>query len=223
MAVQNNIRVLIVDDHPLFRQGLRQVIVSDSRFEWAGEAENADAALKLTQEAKPDVIVLDVNLPRVSGLELAEVLRAKKCKATLVILTMLKDEQVFNRAMNLGVKGFVLKENAADEIVKCIVSVADGEPYVSPSLTSFLLRRRDRAEALAAHTPTLSDLTTAERRVLKAIAQKKTTKEIASELFISPRTVESHRSNISTKLSLKGANSLLHFALENRDALDHLV
>jgi DNA-binding NarL/FixJ family response regulator len=136
---------------------------------------------------------------------------------------MLKDEHVFNQAMNLGVKGFVLKENAAGEILNCMASVAAGEPYVSPSLTSLLLRRRNRAETLAARTPTLEDLTTAERRILKAIAQKKTTKDIASELFISPRTVESHRANISTKLALKGSNSLLQFALEHRDALEHLV
>ena len=102
-----------MDDHPLFRQGLRQVIASDSRFELAGEADGADAALKLAQETRPDIIVLDVNLPRMSGLELAGVLRAKKCPAGLVVLTMLKDEPVFNQAMNLGVKGFVLKENAA--------------------------------------------------------------------------------------------------------------
>ena len=81
----------------------------------------------------------------------------------------------------------------------------------------------NRAETLATHTPTLTDLTTAERRILKAIAQKKTTREIASELFVSPRTVESHRANISTKLCIKGANSLLQFALEHRDALEHLV
>jgi DNA-binding NarL/FixJ family response regulator len=223
MAAQSKTRVLIVDDHPLFRQGLRQVIDSDPRFELAGEAEDADAALKLVQEKKPDILVLDVNLPRMSGLDLAEILRTKKCQAGIVVLTMLKDEQVFNQAMNLGVKGFVLKENAVSEIVNCIVSVAAGAPYVSPSLTNLLLRRRNRAEALAARTPTLSDLTTAERRVLKAVAQKKTTKEIASELFISPRTVESHRANISSKLSLKGANSLLQFALEHRDALEHLV
>lgn len=223
MAEQCPISVLIVDDHPLFRQGLRQVIASDSRFGLAGEADSADTALKLAQEKKPDVIVLDVNLPRMSGLELASVLRAKKSSAGLVVLTMLKDEQVFNQAMNLGVKGFVLKENAAGEILNCIASVAAGDPYVSPSLTSLLLRRRNRAESLAARTPTLEDLTTAERRILKAISQKKTTKEIASELFISPRTVESHRSNISAKLSLKGSNSLLQFALEHRDALEHLV
>ena len=223
MAKQSLISVLIVDDHPLFRQGLRQVISSDSRFELAGEAENADAALKLVQETKPDIIVLDVNLPKVSGLELASVLRSKKCPAGLVVLTMLKDEQVFNQAMNIGVKGFVLKENAAGEILNCMASVAAGDPYVSPSLSGLLLRRRNRAETLATKTPTLEDLTTAERRILKAIAQKKTTKEIASELFISPRTVESHRANISTKLALKGSNSLLQFALEHRDALEHLV
>jgi len=223
MAKQSHISVLIVDDHPLFRQGLRQVIASDSRFELAGEADTADAALKLAQEIKPEIIVLDVNLPKMSGLELAGVLRSKKCPAGLVVLTMLKDEQVFNQAMNVGVKGFVLKENAAGEILNCMASVAAGDPYVSPSLTGLLLRRRNRAETLAARTPTLEDLTTAERRILKAIAQKKTTKDIASELFISPRTVESHRANISTKLALKGSNSLLQFALEHRDALEHLV
>jgi DNA-binding NarL/FixJ family response regulator len=223
MASRSKIRVLILDDHPLVRQGLHQVIASDPRLEMAGETDNAEAALKLAQEVKPDVIVLDVNLPGMSGLELAAILQTKKCKAGLVVLTMLKDEQVFNQAMNLGVKGFVLKENAVGEILNCIASVANGDPYMSPSLSGFLLKRRNRAETLATHTPTLTDLTTAERRILKAIAQKKTTREIASELFVSPRTVESHRANISTKLCIKGANSLLQFALEHRDALEHLV
>jgi len=223
MAGRSKISVLIVDDHPLFRQGLRQVILSDSRFELAGEADDAEAAISLSQEKKPDIIVLDVNLPKMSGLELAAVLKSKKCQAGLVVLTMLKDERIFNQAMNVGVTGFVLKENAAGEILNCMARVAEGEPYVSPSLSGFLLRRRNRAESLAVKTPTLNDLTTAERRILKAIAQKKTTREIASELFISPRTVESHRANISAKLALKGSNSLLQFALEHRDALEHLV
>lgn len=217
------IKVVIVDDHPLFREGLRQVIASDSRFELVGEAEDGEAALSLIARVKPDVAVLDVGLPRLSGLEVAERLRGGKNHTGLVVLTMLKDEHAFNQAMNLAVKGYVLKENAAGEILNCIASVAAGEPYVSPSLTAFLLRRRSRAESLATRTPKIEDLTTAERRILKAIAQKRTTKEIAAELFISPRTVESHRANISTKLQLKGPNSLLQFAVEHRDELNQLV
>ena len=212
-----------MDDHPLFRQGLRQVIQSDPRFELAGESDDGEAALQLIQQVKPDVAVLDVNLPRMSGLEVAMILQTKKLKVGLVVLTMLKDEQAFNQAMNLDIKGYVLKENAAEEILNCIASVAEGNPYVSPSLTSYLLRRRNRAEALATRTPSLEDLTTAERRILKGIAQKKTTKEIAAELFISPRTVETHRANISSKLMLKGPNSLLQFAVEHRDALKQLT
>jgi DNA-binding NarL/FixJ family response regulator len=202
---------------------LRQVILSDSRFELSGESADGEDALQLIQKTKPDVAVLDVNLPHMSGLEVASVLQAKGSKAGLVILTMLKDEQAFNQAMNLGIKGYVLKENAAEEILNCIASVADGDAYVSPSLTGFLLRRRNRTDTLAGKTPGLDDLTTAERRVLKAIAQKKTSKAIAAELFISPRTVESHRANISAKLSLKGPNSLLQFAVEHRDALNQLT
>jgi DNA-binding NarL/FixJ family response regulator len=222
-SMQERIRVVIIDDHPLFRQGLRQVILSDPRFELVGETDNGESAIQMIERFKPDVAVLDINLPGVSGLQVANLLRARKNKTGLVVLTMLKDEQAFNQAMNLGIKGYVLKENAAGEILNCMASVAAGEPFVSPSLTSFLLRRRNRVETLASRTPSLDDLTTAERRVLKAIAQKKTTKEIAAELFISPRTVESHRANISTKLQLKGPNSLLQFAVEHRDALNQLV
>jgi|SRR5688572_10014225 len=223
MDPEEKIRVVIVDDHPLFRQGLRQAIASDDRFELAGEADRGQAALDLIQQHKPALAVLDVNLPDMTGLEVASVLKTKKSRTHLVILTMFKDEQAFNKAMNLGIKGYVLKENAASEILNCLATVAEGEAYVSPSLTSFLLRRRGRAETLNAHQPGLDDLTVAERRILKRIAEKKTTKEIAAELFISPRTVESHRANICDKLALTGSNCLFQFAIENRDALNHLA
>ncbi len=216
------IQVVIVDDHPLFRQGLRQAVESDSRFEVVGEAANGPAALEMITKLHPDVAVLDVNLPGMSGLDVASALRAKKSKTKLAVLTMLKDEQAFNKAMNLGIQGYVLKENLGVEILNCIAAVSRNQAYVSPSLSDFLLRRRSQADMLASHKPGLDDLTIAEKRILKRVASGKTNKEIGAELFISPRTVESHRANICEKLELTGTNRLLQFALENRDALNQL-
>lgn len=217
--MSERIKVLIVDDHPLFRQGLRQVIEADSRFQLVGEAGDGAAALQLIQEKKPDIAVLDVNLPKFSGLEVTRQLQEKRVPTRVIILTMYKEEETFNRALDLGVKGFVLKENAVEDILNSLVTVAGGEHYLSPSISSYLVRRRGRAEELAARKPGLDDLTKAERRVLKLIAEKKTSKEIGAELFISPRTVEAHRANISSKLDLRGSHSLLQFALENRASL----
>lgn len=212
-------KVLIVDDHPLFRSGLRQVIVSDSRFELVGEAGDGEAALKFILEKKPDVAVLDVNLPIFSGLDIARRLQGKKNPTRLIILTMHKEEAMINRALDFGVGGFVLKENAADDILEAVAAVAAGQHYLSPSVSGFLVSRRRRAESLASQKPGLDDLTKAERRILKLVAEKKTSKEIAAELYISPRTVEAHRANISAKLELSGSHSLLQFALENRSSL----
>jgi DNA-binding NarL/FixJ family response regulator len=213
------INVVIVDDHPLFRQGMRQVVESDARFALVGEAGDGMAALKLIEQTKPAVAVLDVSLPELSGLEVARKLQAKRSATRVVILTMHSDEETFNRAMDLGVRGFVLKDNAVQDILRCITAVAAGEHYLSPSISAYLVHRRGRAESLAARQPGLDDLTKAERRVLKLISEKKTTRVIAAELFVSPRTIEAHRANISGKLKLQGSHSLLQFALENRTAL----
>lgn len=222
MPTASKIRVVIVDDHPLFRHGLAQAIADATHLVICGEAGTGEDGLKLILAQKPDVAVLDLNLPGLNGLEIVSELKAKKNKTPVVILTMVKEQQAFNKALNLGVSGYVLKENAAAEIINCITAVAAGDAYVSPSLTAFMLQRRSNAEALARKQPGLDDLTTAERRILKRIADGKTTREIASEFFISPRTVDTHRSNICEKLQLSGSNRLLQFALQNRDALNQL-
>lgn len=217
--MKDRVRVIIVDDHPLFRAGLRQVIAADSRFELIAETEDGNAALELIQKQKPEVAVIDINLPGLSGLEIARRLHFLRGPTRLIILTMHKEEETVNRALDFGVSGFVLKENAEEEILKALVAVSGGAHYLSPTISGYLVRRRQQAQTLAAQKPGIDSLTKAELRILRLISQKKTSREIATELFISPRTVEAHRANISAKLGLHGSHSLLQFALENRSAL----
>ncbi|MES1196336.1 MAG: response regulator transcription factor [Steroidobacter sp.] len=216
------IRTFVVDDHPMFRQGLRQAIESDRRFEVIGEAADGSMAIKEILKLTPDLAVLDINLPGANGIEIADALRAAQSGTRLVFLTMLQDEAAFNHAMSLGVHGYLLKDSGVVDIINCLLSVAAGNVYVSPTLSSFLLKRHHKSIALAEHAPGLDELTTAERRILKRIAEKKSTKQIAAEFNVSPRTVETHRYNICNKLELKGNNSLLQFAIEHRDALSAL-
>jgi DNA-binding NarL/FixJ family response regulator len=219
VIVNARIKVLIVDDHPLFRSGLRQVIEADPGLELAGEAGDGVTALQRILERKPDVAVLDVDLPGQSGLDVARAIHERKIPTRVIILTMHQEEELINQALDFGVNGFVLKENAVGNILDAIEAVAAGEHYLSPEVSGHLVRRHNRAEALAGQKPGLDDLTKAERRILRLIAEKKTSREIAAELFISPRTVEAHRANISAKLELRGSHSLLLFALENRSSL----
>ena len=217
--MSEKIKVLIVDDHPLFRQGLRQVVEADSRFDLVAEAGDGETALRSIQDKSPDVAVLDVDLPRLSGLEVARALQGRGLPTRVIILTMYKEEEIFNRALDFGVMGFVLKENAVEDILNSVVAVAAGKHYLSSTISGYLLRRLGRAEELATKKPGLNDLTKAERRILKLIAEKKTSWEIAMELSISQRTVDAHRAHISAKLDLHGNHSLLQFALENRTAV----
>jgi DNA-binding NarL/FixJ family response regulator len=207
-----------VDDHPLFCNGLRQVIQGDPRFELVGEAADGEAAWLAIQEMKPDVAILDVNLPKLTGLEVAARIQKKRLSTRVIILTMFKEEDLINRALDLGVNGFVLKDNAVTDIVNAISTAAEGGHYLSPAVSGFLVNRRNRATALTLRKPGLEDLTKAECRILRLVAENKTSRAIAAELGISPRTVEAHRANICTKLNLHGSHSLLQFALENRSS-----
>ena len=203
------IRIMIADDHPIFRQGLRQVIEGDPRLKIVAEAEDGEQTLERLPGSGADVLVLDVDMPIKDGFDVARAIRTQRLPVAVIFLTMHKDERFFNAALDLGVKGYVLKDSAVTEIVGSIRAVAAGQEYVSPALTSFLLNRSRRAAALVAEQPGLEQLTPTERRILKLIAEYKTSKEIADELFLSSRTVEHHRANICEKLELKGTHALL--------------
>jgi DNA-binding NarL/FixJ family response regulator len=213
------IRVLIADDHPIFRQGLRLVVEAQRDFTVIAEAADGAQALARLADGDVSVAVLDVTMPVRDGFAVAREVRARRLATVLVFLTMHKDEHYLNAALDLGVRGYVLKDNATTEIVDCIRAVAGGHEYVSPTLSSILIRRGTRAADLSARKPALAQLTAAERRILKLIADGLTSREIASQLGIGVRTVEHHRNNVATKLDLHGSHALTKFAIRHQSEL----
>lgn len=213
------IRVVIADDHPIFSRGLRQILSGEPAFELVAEAQDGEAALQQIEIQRPDVAVLDIDMPKKDGFDVVRAMEERKLSSAIVFLTMHKDEEIFNGAMNLGVRGYVLKESAFSELVESIKAVAAGRHFVSPSLSTYLLNRRKRQDALIEQRPGLSDLTAAERRVLQLISAGMSTIDIAHELCLSIRTVENHRAHICGRLGLQGRDALLRFALTRKSQL----
>jgi DNA-binding NarL/FixJ family response regulator len=208
------VKLLIVDDHPVFRRGLREVIEENPRFRVVGEACDGEVAMRMIADLKPSIAVVDIDMPRLSGLELVRALQKMNAPVATVFLTMYDEEDMFNAAMDLGVKAYVVKESAADDILAALERVEQGETFISPSVSEMGKRRTDRVHELLLSKPQIENLTSAERRILKLIAEDRTSKEIADLLKISAKTVENHRLNICHKLNLHGSHSLLKFAFE---------
>ena len=218
--MNNNVKhtILLADDHPLLLKGLCEIIEDEENFEIIGQAQNGEQALLLIEKNNPDIAVLDIDMPKLTGLELAEKISGKKMNTKIVFLTMHNKESIFNKAMNLGAYGYLMKDSALVEISDALSAVASGKKFISKSLTDLLINRTTNQPIDNLETR-IDVLTATELKILKLISKQKSTKEIAEELSISSRTVETHRSNICTKLELTGSNSLLKFALENKDLL----
>lgn len=209
-------RIIIADDHPIFRSGLRSLIEAEPAFTVAGEAVDGSAALELITRELPDVAILDFNMPELNGFEVLERLQRLKLGVVPVMLTMHNDEAMFEKAFALGVRGYVLKDGAGVEIVNCLQAVTRGQVYTSAAVTTYLFKRSSPRGAASGG---LGSLTPAERKVLGMIGEYKTSREIAEELFVSIRTVENHRNNICSKLDLQGSHALMKFAIANRGDL----
>jgi DNA-binding NarL/FixJ family response regulator len=217
--MKNKVRVILADDHPIFMNGLQQIIEEDENIEIAGTAMNGEKALEIIYELKPDIAVLDIEMPKMTGLEVLRAMNETKSKTKVVFLTVYESEDMFDEAMELGTSGYVLKDCAVNDIVECIHKVNDGNYYISPTISNFVVTRRERMKKFDSDNPSIENLTKTELNILRMIADGLTSKDIADELFISFKTVENHRSNISNKLGLKGAHSLLKFALNNKSTL----
>ncbi|MCZ7557014.1 MAG: response regulator transcription factor [Bacteroidia bacterium] len=212
--------VIIADDHPIFRKGLRDVIENSARFRVLGEASDGASALALIMEEIPDVAILDIEMPGMSGIDILRKVSEAGLHVSSLILTMYDDEDMFNEAMDAGAMGYILKDSAILEIVKGLSKVARGEIFVSAAMTSAALRGKTEAHPQLRKRLGLHLLTPAEKRVLQLIAEDKTTKEISETLSVSPRTVDNHRAHICSKLKITGVYALIKFAVRYKALLD---
>ena len=216
--MDEKIRILVADDHPIVRKGLRFSIEEDPGLKVVGEAADGQAALDLIRKLRPQIAVLDIDMPKLDGLAVAREMARQKLDTKIIFLTFHADEDLFRSAMELGSRGYILKDSASQEIVAGVRAVASGRPYISSAITEKLLHPRKPPMAQDGIT---ANLTPTERRIMRLIADGKTSKEIGAELSIHYRTVENHRTNICRKLNLEGegANALLRFALQHKSSL----
>ncbi|MBI4658944.1 MAG: response regulator transcription factor [Verrucomicrobia bacterium] len=207
------IRIVVAEDHPIFRKGLVEVIESKPENQVVQQVADGPSLLRALQECKPDLAIVDVDLPGMNGFEVARQLKRENLGVRLIFLTMHKGEDAFNEAMDLGASGFVIKDSAPEGILTAIEMAANNRHYLSPEIAEYLFSRAERGRSV---TQQLAGLTPAERRVLKFVSEFKSSKEIAGILRVSTRTIENHRANLSAKLGLQGSQSLVKFAYQNR-------
>jgi DNA-binding NarL/FixJ family response regulator len=214
--MKSEIRILIADDHPLIREGLRRIIEKDSGLEIVAEAEDGQTAFALVQTMKPDIAVLDIEMPKMSGLDVARELKEKKLLLKIIFLTVSREEKNFDEAFDVGAKGYVLKDCSATDLIDAIRRVAKGQHYLSPAVSDYLVKRKYQTNELVEKK---SELTQTERRILKLIADGNSSHEIANTLCVAYSTIETHRHNICTKLDIHTHNALLKFALLHKPEL----
>ena len=212
----DKISLLIADDHPLFRAGVKQTIEKLEPAE-IYEAEDGDKALQIIREIEPDVAVIDLRMPGKTGLDILSELYNSGVTTKIILLTMHKNVNYFYKAVSLGVKGYLLKETAVQDLVEAVKTVHSGGTFISSRLKALIESGKTDEYQNKLLIDSVNSLTSSERQIMKLLSEWKTNCEIADILFNSTRTIENHRANISDKLNLHGAHSLIQFAIENRE------
>ena len=212
----SNIRVIVADDHTVIRSGLKLMLGREPDVEVIGEAADGRQAVDLAEKLRPDVVVLDVAMPILNGIEAARQIAAKLPKTRVVILSMHSDEGYVLKSLKAGARGYLLKDSAESDIINAIRAVNEGKAYFSPEISRLLaddyvrqLRQRDVDDSYEL-------LTTREREILQLLAEGKSNKDISSLLDLSPYTVETHRSKILQKLNLHSLPELILYAVRKR-------
>jgi len=210
------VRILVADDHDIVRQGLRVLLESRAGWEVCAEAATGREAVERTRHEKPDVVVLDVSMPELNGLEAARQILQALPRTEILILTMHESEEMARQVLAVGVHGYVLKSDAARELVSAVAALAEHKPYFTTRVSQMVLEGYLKSEAGAELQPRFGRLTAREREVVQLLAEGKSNKEVAVRLGISVKTAEAHRGNIMRKLNLHSVAELVHYAVRNQ-------
>ncbi|HKI70684.1 MAG TPA: response regulator transcription factor [Verrucomicrobiae bacterium] len=208
-ATKKKIKLLVVDDHPVVRGGLRSCLSKIGHLECVGEAGDGEEALRKTRELTPDIVLMDINMPHMDGLAVTELMRKEMPATKVIILSMHSNREYVLRIIQAGARGYVLKEAPPEELVRAIEAVSAGEAFFSPDIARIALNQYVKNEG----QPPIGKLTEREREVLVLIAEGKSNKEIASHLDLGVRTVETHRERIMRKLNIHSVAGLTKFAI----------
>ncbi len=208
------IRVILADDHHLVRQGIRALLEKTGDIEIVAEAENGEEAIISTQKLKPDVLLMDINMPRLNGIQAAEQIRHQGLSTHVVILSMHSDETLVRQALRSGVRGYLLKHAVTEELLIAVRAAQRGEVYLSPTISELVMSDfivgRDKLEQSG-----FEQLSPREREVLKLVAEGYTNKAIADTMHLSVKTVEKHRASLMTKLNVQDLAALIRLALKH--------
>jgi two-component system, NarL family, response regulator NreC len=211
-----SIRILLADDHTVMRRGLRLLLEGQPEFSVVAEASDGRQAIQQAEATLPDVAVLDIAMPNLSGIEAAQRIAAAHPNTAIVILSMHSDEGYVLRALKVGAKGYLLKDSAEGDLIEAIKAVHQGKTFFSPEITKMLVADYVQEIRTRGAEDSYDLLTTREREILQLLAERKSNKEIAAALNLSPYTIETHRRNLHDKLNLHSLAELILYAVRKR-------